>query len=338
MRGYLPGLILAAGLLAAGAGQAQAKYDVCNHTAYILDAALAIEVEDAAATQGWFRIFPGTCDTLIDDKVSGERIFLHTRAPDFYGRRPAAGKISRLFCVGRSDFLLAGASRCADDNAKMVPFSDVGSDFSDGSAVTVLTDAPGDTARGARERAIRKLLALAGYLPERDGDETRPMEPALQAFLADHAISARDAIGSHLFEELANAAQAAAAGGGLTLCNSVAYPVYAAIGLAAEGRIETKGWHEIGRNSCDTILAGPLEKAETFVYAEARAADGKPPHHNGHELVWRGGEIMCTEFADFAISQQGNCERRGLAASGFRRFKTPRSGKLMVRFTYSNAR
>ena len=94
---------------AAGTPAAAEDYQLCNRTAYILEAALAIETQGSSATQGWFRTLPGSCTVVLENPGEGERYFLHVRTPAFYGEKGETAQISRMFCIKNTDFLLAAA-------------------------------------------------------------------------------------------------------------------------------------------------------------------------------------------------------------------------------------
>ena len=90
---------------AAGTPAAAEDYQLCNRTAYILEAALAIETQGSSATQGWFRTLPGSCTVVLENPGEGERYFLHVRTPAFYGEK---GETAKLSAIARTGSRLTG--------------------------------------------------------------------------------------------------------------------------------------------------------------------------------------------------------------------------------------
>jgi len=195
-------------ILLAGSLGARAEYRLCNQTGYILDAALAIESAGATATQGWFRILPGRCSAVLSGGVAGERFFIHTRTPAFYGERPEAAEVSRMFCVRPADFLLPGAQSCAEGRGTLAPFTEVATDPAAAAATTLLTDGTGMSLDEARAAAISRLLAIAGYDPGlANGSLDARVPAALAAFAEEHGIADSNGNDEALFAALYKAAE-----------------------------------------------------------------------------------------------------------------------------------
>jgi uncharacterized membrane protein len=219
-RSFIFRLALAALMLAAAVPLARADYRLCNRTGYILDAALAIETEGATATQGWFRVLPGACSVVLAGAAPGERYFVHTRTPAFYGERPEAADISRMFCVLPEDFLLPGATGCGKTRGALVGFSEVVAERTARSATAVLTDGTAASLDGARKAAIQRLAAIAGYDPgPADGVYRAKTLAALTRFqtargLADAGLMS-DALVEALYEAAVQAGEAATATGSI---------------------------------------------------------------------------------------------------------------------------
>jgi uncharacterized membrane protein len=76
LRALVFGLLALLGLTA----PARADLQFCNKTSYVLDLALALEENDAAATRGWFRVDPGACKGVLQGAISADKLFVHARA------------------------------------------------------------------------------------------------------------------------------------------------------------------------------------------------------------------------------------------------------------------
>src|SRR4051794_2756162 len=70
------------------AAPARADLQFCNKTSYVLDLALALEENGAAATRGWFRVDPGACRSVLQGAITADKIYLHARALAAYGPSP----------------------------------------------------------------------------------------------------------------------------------------------------------------------------------------------------------------------------------------------------------
>lgn len=315
-----PRLLILAGLLVAFAlpQPAEAGYRLCNRTAYVLDAALAIETGGATATQGWFRILPGACETVLAGSAEGSRFFLHTRTPDIYGERPEATEVSRMFCVQPDDFLQPGAQSCAAGRGQLAPFTEVTGDFAGTDATSALTDGSGRSLDEARRAGLHRLLALAGYPPGTpEGGNSEQARAALDLFRADRRI-APDAGDARLFAALLEAAGAAARATGLTLCNASPHRVLAAYGIAGGDGVVTRGWYDLAAGACTQVSRRPLDTGRLYVHGAAVDAGGRPIIADGEPLIWAGEERLCTGSLRFEIAEHGACPARGLDATGFR--------------------
>lgn len=199
---------LAVLLMLALSAAARAEYQLCNQTGYILDAALAIETAGGTATQGWFRVLPGACSTVLAGVAAGERFFVHTRTPAFYGERPEAADVSRMFCVLPGDFLLPAATRCDKKGGELAAFTEVAAEMDGATTTTILTDGSAANLDEAREAAIARLLTIAGYGAGRGENKGA----ALAAFKTAHGLSRSGSDDAALFGALLRAAETAVAG------------------------------------------------------------------------------------------------------------------------------
>jgi len=101
--------IVALAALGALATPARADLQLCSRMSYVVEAAIAIEDKNAAATRGWFRIDPGQCRTVLQGALPGENLFVHARALPVYGGSPLPQRGHADFCVGVDNFVLPAA-------------------------------------------------------------------------------------------------------------------------------------------------------------------------------------------------------------------------------------
>src|SRR4051812_2891464 len=121
-RTLLFALLAALGLTA----PARADLQFCNKTSYVLDLALALEENGAAATRGWFRVDPGACRSVLQGAISADRLYLHARALAAYGPSPLPQAGHADFCIAEVNFVIAAAKTCQSRTGqRLVRFSQI---------------------------------------------------------------------------------------------------------------------------------------------------------------------------------------------------------------------
>ena len=316
---------------------ARADYRICNRTSYVLDAALAIEQAGATATQGWFRIRPGECSTILAGKWTGERYFLHTRTPALYGETSQPGNVSRMYCVRRSEFLIAGAEHCEEGAGELAPFTEVVPDRASPTTTTELTDESSFDLEQARIAGIQRLLALNGHDPAGiNGVQSDLTTAALTAFVRDQRLDTGAISGPRLFDALMATAEQRARATGVTLCNDMDVKLIAAFGLSDIKGPVVKGWYELAPGTCEQVSHKPVTASPVYAYAEAVDDAGKTASRDGKPLVWAGDAMLCTKSMRFEFSGASDCEAKGWNATPFRSFDTLGQASYTVRFQTEN--
>lgn len=112
-------------------------------------------------------------------------------------------------------------------------------------------------------------------------------------------------------------------GGGLRLCNRTASRVGVAIGYRESRQWVTEGWWNVARDTCETLVAGPLVSRFYYVYAIDYDQGG----------VWGGKAAMCTRDKMFTIYGIENCVARGYERSGFFEVDTGEQRSWTVQLT-----
>src|SRR5262245_549841 len=91
------------------------------------------------------------------------------------------------------------------------------------------------------------------------------------------------------------------------LCNNTSSRVGVAIGYKDDKGWVSEGWWNVGQQSCEVLLKGPL--VARFYYVHALDYD------RGGE--WGGKSNMCTADKIFTIRGEQDCAGRGFKRSGF---------------------
>jgi uncharacterized membrane protein len=93
----------------------------------------------------------------------------------------------------------------------------------------------------------------------------------------------------------------------LELCNKTESRVGVALGYKDMQGWASEGWWNIGPNSCETLLKGPLIARYYYIFAVDYDKGGS----------WGGDAIMCTRDRLFTIRGLKNCQERGYQQTGF---------------------
>lgn len=110
---------------------------------------------------------------------------------------------------------------------------------------------------------------------------------------------------------------------GLRLCNRTASRVGVAIGYKENRQWVTEGWWNVNRDTCETLVAGPLVSRFYYVYA-------LDYDHGG---VWGGKAVMCTRDKMFTIQGIEDCVARGFERNGFFEVDTGEQRSWTVQLT-----
>src|SRR3954447_964922 len=120
----LRALFLIAALLAASPARADLQF--CNKTSYVLDLALGLEQQGAAATRGWFRVDPGQCKPVLQGTPEAEKVYVHARALSAYGPSPLPQTAHADLCIADANFISAAAKTChSRSGQRLVRFSQI---------------------------------------------------------------------------------------------------------------------------------------------------------------------------------------------------------------------
>jgi uncharacterized membrane protein len=323
--------LAAAAALAAGTASARADLQICNRTSYVLNLALGLETQGAAATRGWFRVDPGACRTVLQGALEAEQVYVHARALPVYGSSPLPQGAQAELCVADGNFVIAGARKCPSAGQYLARFSAVKpSAAGDGLVANVAEDADYDVEQ-SRRAGVQRLLVVAGYdASPIDGIEGKKTETALAQFLRDRKLAAEAVAAGTFFDALLEAARQAESGG-LTWCNDTPHVVMAALGVEEKGAVVTKGWYRVAPGRCfKPEVAGKPRRLYSF--AEAIDGEGQVLKRGERALSWGGTTKLCTRSLKFEIEDHKDCADRGLSAVGFAAVELAGRSGATVRF------
>jgi uncharacterized membrane protein len=312
-RALLLGLLAGFGLTA----PARADLQLCNKTSYVLDLALALEEQGAAATRGWFRVDPGACRSVLHGTPQAEKVYVHARAHPAYGPSPLPVAGHSDFCIADGNFIIAAARACQTRSGqRLMRFSEVKPSQSEQGLTAYLGEEADYDPAQARLAGVQRLLVIAGYDANPiDGLEGKKTTAALDQFLRDRKLPADAANGATFFQVLLDAVKEAD-GVGFSWCNETPYAVLAAIGVDDKGTVTTRGWYRVDAGKCVKPEL-PAKPGRLYSFAEAVDKEGQGVKRGDKILVWGGPAQLCTGDVRFEISEQKNCVAQGLTATGF---------------------
>lgn len=302
------GVVLAA--VATTATPANAAYRLCNHTSYVIYAAIGFQAGTELFTQGWSRIPPGFCATPIVSPLKTATYYIYARSSDAHSGPVHAWGGRANLCAKASEFSLhtsIASPGCSDPDAYRLPFAAVEvkgrADW-----VTNFTEARTFADPAANQRAgIQRLLADNGYAVGAPDALPGPRtDTALLAFRTRMKI-APNATLADLFDALEDDAQLNATPQGYAICNKTAEAVYAAIAMRSGAAWTSRGWWKVAAGVCARVISEPLAADRVYLLVERT---------KGQRIV-TGQTTFCITDVQFEVTGRENCVKRGLANAGF---------------------
>jgi uncharacterized membrane protein len=291
----------------------RADYQFCNHTSYVLEAAIAHQDLAIWQIQGWFRIDPGDCTVVLSGPVDDGPYFVYAQSHRAHAGAQKEFSGSMPFCTVAEDFLIEDRRFCALRGYDSRDFYKV--EVKAGADWTTSFTSVGYGRAQARVAGAERLLAELGLFKGRvDGQTDSGLEEAISAFRQTHAVPGeRREINMALFDTLLNEAEKNNSAQGLTLCNETMDLIWASVAREIDGYSRASGWFQIQVGECTQVVRGALSpRAQYYLYAEA-VTDKTPPRN------WSGKYMFCTRKTRFTLDGSGGCEAQGAAPTGFMR-------------------
>ncbi len=289
-----------------GAGQAEAKYSLCNKSSYALSAAIGYVDGDRLATRGWWRLRPGQCKVVLTEPTNPGRYFVYAEA--IAGHRGALRMWSgeTPLCVENYGFFnLRNQEVCRGDPLSQRKFFDVDvTEAAGGNWQTDFTEASNFTVYSAEVAGVQRLLQDVGKEVSRiDGAMGRSTQRALASYRREKGLTDANSIDDELIDALIEDANAREAKLGFFYCNKTNDAVWAAIAEPQDdARYISKGWWKLDPGVCSKILKGDLERDHYFVYgaiesgaSEKRLTGGDTSFCVNAVMFSTGNELSCTE-------------------------------------------
>jgi uncharacterized membrane protein len=315
----------------AGLDEARADLKICNRMSYVIEAAVGIDNRSATATRGWFRIDPAKCRVVAQGQIVADRILLNARSLPVYGTSPSPQNGTDNLCVTTDNFVIANARQCGAGQAQ-ASFTEVKpTSGDDGNATAYLAESSEYDDDQARLAAIQRLLVIAGYdAAPIDGVDGPKTQGALASFLKAHGMAADIVTAPDFFDTMIAAVQSPS-GNGLTWCNDTTYRVMASVAIDDGKAVTNRGWYRIEAGKCvHPDMTG--QPRAVYSFAEAVDSNGRAIKLDGKALNWGGRTMFCTRETQFEFTQQGDCDGRGLTATGYTAVDVSNGATKTLRF------
>ncbi len=319
---------------------ANAQLKLCNETSYVLDAAFSQKKVKIWQTYGWFRLYPGFCQVVVEKRLRQKVYYIYARsAPEHRGRIKIFGGTT-MFCVGTrgKKFLIKERILCREKDHSKVGFARIEIENKNGNWTEDFQETkPFFSANHAMVAGAQRLLRENGLeIGDVDGFWGKLTQRTIQTFQRSINQRPTGAISQKLFQQLLEGSKKMlGVHSGFRLCNETKYLVWASIGYRAvnaianrEGnfgapKFESKGWIRVEPKSCAMLLREKLGQPRYYIYAEAVDEKGAVVYKNsGEPLVWLGDFPMCLRRLQFKITKRTQCIERGFQSAGFRRVET----------------
>ncbi len=304
LTGFLCLLSVAVAQPASATGQ-----QACNETSYVLYLALGIPENGKVRLEGWTRLRPGQCRTVLPAPLTSKPYYAYAYSSPVHagGRHQWGGRYG--FCVDMSgDFSMLEPKTCKGPGQRIRKFSVI--DVKAPNGGRTLFSEPSEYGARAELAGIQRLLKDNGYrVRSVDGYNGRRTRSAIRRFLAQHKI-ARRPDNAGLIDALEKAARDNLAATGLHVCNQADAPVWTAYGRHQGRKWLSRGWWKVEPKTCLPLISGLLKDKSVYLYAGMETPDGEQP-------LQAATETFCVLDILFSIDGRKDCQLRGFEKRNF---------------------
>ena len=305
----IPALLLALGL-ALLASPSRAALTLCNRTSYVLYAATGIAANGSVAAQGWSRVAPGNCQSVLPGDLTAPAYYLYARSSQAHSGPGRAWGGNVQICVKDANFTDRDALNpvhCQSDDFFELPFATVDTHRLKSWTATFSETPQLATLPQAQLAGLKRLLRDSGYrIAALDASPDKATDGALADFRKKMKLASTASV-ADMFDALETEALKNAAPAGYSVCNDTAKSVAAATAQRSGADWISHGWWKIAAGSCAKVMADLGGVDSVFLLVQKI---GGPP------LV-SGPNKFCVADIEFDIQGRGRCASRGLTEMGF---------------------
>jgi uncharacterized membrane protein len=323
--------LLWAGLAAVpGAGSAAAQgpagWQLCNRTSYVIEAAAGHHEGQGVTVEGWTRLRPGACETVLDGVLEPGVHYLFARSSSAHrgGRRIWGG--DKPWCVDTAgSFAVESPADCASMGLEARRFRPILIEDANG-WTTSLTELDEWDLEKAAAAGLQRLLGESGVFGGKiDGFIGRKTRAAIGEFYKANNLP-DETSDAELVDVLEQIAREKGREVGLTLCNRTRARLWTAIARRKGEGYESRGWWQLESGGCARAIDEGLMATEHYVFAEMENGAGRVRRLKGAR------DPFCIARARFAIAGRNDCEAAAYETVEFKATKPAKARKLTVEF------
>lgn len=323
-------LVFVTALTLGGVGQANAQeatgWQVCNETSYVVEAAAAHHEGQGTVVEGWTRLRPGACETVLEGPLEPGVHYLYGRSSAAHrgGRRIWGGDFP--LCIDPTgSFSIETLPDCSIMGLEAREFMPVLIERRN-RWTTKITETEKRNLEQASAAGVQRLLDNAGVYSGRiDGYLGRKTRAAIGDFLKANGLNA-ETTDADLIDILEQTAIERSRNVGLTFCNRTDKRIWSAMARRRGEGWESRGWWLLEAGGCARVIDEPLLQAEHFAYAEMEIGEGEI------RTLRRGTDPFCVSRAKFAITGNEACETAAYRTGLFVATPAPTNRKLVFEF------
>ncbi len=305
---------IAALLLALGfslfANPSHAALTLCNRTSYVLYAATGTAADGGVAVQGWTRVTPGLCQTVVPGDLTATAYYLYARSSQAHSGAGRAWGGNVQICVKDTNFAnrdTVNPLHSQSDDFFELPFAAVDTHRLKSWTATFSETPQLASLPQAQLAGFKRFLRDAGYrIASIDAAPDKGADAALADFRRKLKLAPTATV-ADVFDALETEALKSATPAGYAVCNDTAKSVAAATGQKLRDDWISHGWWKIAAGSCAKVMADLSGIDSVFLLVQKI----------GGPLLVSGPNKFCVADIEFDIQGRGRCPSRGLTELGF---------------------
>jgi len=317
-------LALVVGGWLGGSDAKAAGQELCNETSYVLYTAIGFPDATGLVSEGWTRLRPGECRSVLPAPVLPGEYFVYGRSSPVHlgGIRQWSGPVS--LCVDVDDFSISGLANCENLGLETRGFFAIEGNAPEGRR-TVFAET-GEHKERAMLAGIQRLLADNVSNPPRiDGYAGRRTRVAIERYLKEVNVSSRPS-NPELIDLLESTARKKTRTIGLEVCNEADGAIWTAYARRKNQQWESRGWWSLAEGTCVQLINVALgARDKYYVYAGLVSPDGE-------QSLEAAAETFCVSKVKFSIFGRHDCEPRGYQEVSFSKIETVKSPRTRVVF------
>lgn len=296
---------------------------LCNETSFIIYAAIAFPDPTSLVSQGWTRLRPAECRTVLPAPLPTGDYFVFARSSEVHrgGIRQWSGPTS--ICIDQTDFSVSGLANCENLGLESRNFQIIEGNSPEGRR-TVFVEANEYGSR-ALLAGLQRLLKDNGLsIRKVDGYSGRRTRLALNKYLKSIGMKKRPN-DSDLIDALEASARQMRNLTGLEVCNEADGVVWTAYARRRNKQWESRGWWSLEPGTCVQLVNEELSKREKYyLYAGLINPETEMP------LV-DAKETFCISEVKFSIFGRHDCQARGYLEAKFSKMNLGKDKLTQIR-------